>query len=87
MLSTIGQWIITVPIDNPWRAIIVVLMVLAFAFILHLLWDLGFTLTGMIRQMIARIKMAENISGSRPYVVISAAQASEKINISPESDK
>ncbi len=86
MLSTIGHWLITIPVDNPWRAIILVLMVLAIAFILHMLWELGFMLGGALHQMSSRFKLARNISASRSFSAMPVAQTSETGNISPKSD-
>jgi hypothetical protein len=85
MLGNIGQWIVTVPLDNPWRAIVLVLMVLVFAFILHMLWDLGFMLAGALSRMPANYKSGGSVSTNRPYIAMSAARAPEISSL--KSDK
>ena len=46
MFSTVFYWLHDVPLAEPWRAIVLIAMVLAFTLILHGLWELGFTLAG-----------------------------------------
>jgi hypothetical protein len=46
MLSTIFYWLHDVPLAEPWRAIVLIALVLTFTFILHNLWELGYTLAG-----------------------------------------
>jgi hypothetical protein len=48
MLSTIGNWITTIPLADPWHSIVLVAEVLAFAVILHFVWELGFFLAGRL---------------------------------------
>ena len=71
MFGIIGQWIVTIPIDNPWRAIVLVVVLLAAAFILHILWDLGFSLAGGLNRMIARIKASRNAPSTGPGLIMS----------------
>ena len=78
MLNTIGNWIFTIPIDNPWRAIVLVLIVLAIAFTLHMLWELGFSLAGWPNKMIARMKASRSASVTSPSLVMSVK--SDRVN-------
>ena len=71
MLSTIGHWLVTIPLENPWRAIILVLVVLGFALVLHMLWELGFTVTGELNRLTAKLKASRSISVAGPSVVMS----------------
>ena len=50
MFGAIVQWLLEVPLGQPWRAAILVLEVIAYAFILHLLWELVFKVTGANRR-------------------------------------
>lgn len=43
MLSTIGFWLIAVPLEQPWRAIILIGEVLVLAFAMSCLWGLAFS--------------------------------------------
>jgi hypothetical protein len=60
MLNTIGNWITTIPLADPWHSIVLVVEVLMFAVILHFLWELGFSLAGKFKpaksQRLRRIR-------------------------------
>lgn len=44
MVGDIAYWLITVPIEGPLRAATIVAEMLALAFVLHGLWEIGFVL-------------------------------------------
>lgn len=68
MLSSVGYWLNAVPLGEPWRAIVSIAEVLAFAFILHWLWELGFVLVGRLRQATSGFRAFRDVSASRPDV-------------------
>jgi hypothetical protein len=44
MFDTMIHWLNTIPLGEPWRALVLVGAVLTFTLILHGLWELGFKL-------------------------------------------
>ncbi len=54
MLNTVIYWLHTIPLVEPWRAIVLVGAVLAFTLALHSLWELGFVLAGKRRRQAGR---------------------------------
>ena len=79
MLSTVVYWLTTVPLGEPWRAIIIVGEVVVFAFALHWLWQFGFVLAGGIRRATsrARLRSLRDVSASRPDVAVAVNPAGE----------
>jgi uncharacterized membrane protein YphA (DoxX/SURF4 family) len=51
MLETVGNWLIAVPLGEPWRAIVLVASMLTFAFLLHWVWEFIFAGAGVLRKM------------------------------------
>ena len=58
MLVTIGHWLSTIPLEEPWRAIVMVVEVLVFAAILHSLWELFFTLANRLSRPASQSKVS-----------------------------
>lgn len=54
MISTVGNWLITIPLSDPWQAIVMVLEVVVFALILHMLWNLAFAARGKLSKANSR---------------------------------
>ncbi len=79
MLSTVADWLTTIPLGEPWRALIMVGGVVAFALALHWLWQFGFALAGGIRRATgrARLRSPRDVSASRPDVAVNVNPAEE----------
>jgi hypothetical protein len=64
MLVTMGHWLSTIPLGEPWQAIVMVVEVLMFAAVLHSLWELGFMLANRLFRPVSRSRVSRmrNIS-------------------------
>lgn len=68
MLENIGNWLITIPLGDPWRAIVMIGLVFVAAGILHLLWEAGFTLAGKVNQFRIRLGEFKELSTNRKSI-------------------
>lgn len=74
MFDIIVHWLVAVPLGEPWRAIVIVAEVLAFAFALHWLWELSFELAGGLRKVARRSseRSRVGVSASRSDVAVTS---------------
>jgi len=89
VLSTVAYWLTTVPLGEPWRALIMVGEVVVFAFALHWLWHFGFALAGGIRRATSRARLHSlgDVSASSPDVAVAVNPAGEsRLQAKTEAD-
>lgn len=66
MLSIVASWMITVPVTDPWRPVIMVAEVAVSAILLCTLWDVALRLGGALRRANGRARRFEHAPVSEP---------------------